>query len=76
MPKAEPEMFDRLAEELDKLRENGWTNVDIADELRCRDVTVWRWKHGWDFPSITHLRDLYEIGCDIMYIITGEVTRA
>lgn len=75
MPKAEPEMIRRLQEELQKLREQGWTSVDIADELRCHKTTVSHWRRGIAFPDIRYLRDLYEIGCDIMYIITGEVTR-
>ena len=75
MPSAEPEMFLRLREELEKLNKNGWSVNDIADELRCTTVTVRLWRNGTKFPSAVYLRDLYEIGCDIMYILTGEVTR-
>ena len=69
---AEPEMIRRLQEELNKL---GWSNTDIADELLCTDATVSHWRCGITFPNIRYLRDLYEIGCDILYIITGEATR-
>ena len=72
MAKVEPEMKARLSEEINKL---GWSTKDIAEELLCSKNAVVTWKRGSDFPTITHLRDLYEIGCDIMYIITGERTR-
>lgn len=75
MANSEPEMRIRLREELDKLHENGWSWADIADELRCSKSLVSRWRCGSLFPDTCYLRDLYEIGCDIMYIITGEVTR-
>lgn len=73
MKKAELEMRRRLSEELNKL---GWTNAEIADELRCSKAIVTLWRQGERFPGPVYLRDLYEIGCDIMYILTGEATRA
>lgn len=73
--KIEYEMRIRLCEELHRLREQGWSGVDIADELLCSKSTVSRWQNGTLFPNPCYLRDLYEIGCDIMYILTGEVTR-
>lgn len=72
MKRTEPEMRARLSEEIIKL---GWSNRDIAEELLCSCEVVAMWRRGVAFPNIRHLRDLYEIGCDIMYIITGEVTR-
>lgn len=73
MAKTEPAMLLRLREEITKL---GWSDTDIADELRCSKESVSTWRSGVGFPGPVFLRDLYELGCDIMYILTGERSNA
>lgn len=63
-------MRERTAEELNKL---GDTNYKIAKTIGCgcseRLVKYWRNQEG--VPSHFYLKRLHELGCDILYIITG-----
>lgn len=62
------EMRKRSAEELNKL---GDTPQEIAKIIGCSDTLVRYWLNEEGVPSHRYLKRLYEIGCDILYIITG-----
>ena len=62
------EMRARSVEELKKL---GDTPQEIAKIIGCSDTLVRYWLNEEGVPSHLYLKKLYEIGCDILYIITG-----
>ena len=65
------EMKRRLVEEVAKC---GSTS-SIANKFDCPEVSVWRWKKGKQLPDAYNLALLYGLGCDVIYILTGERTR-
>lgn len=62
------EMRARAAEELNKLAD---TPQEIATIIGCPTSLVKYWLNEEGVPSHLYLKRLYEIGCDILYIITG-----
>lgn len=61
-------MRARTVEELNKL---GDTPQEIAKIIGCSDTLVRYWLNEEGVPSHLYLKKLYELGCDILYIITG-----
>lgn len=62
------DMRKRTVEELNKL---GDTPQEIAKVIGCKDQAVRHWLNEEGVPSHLYLKRLYEVGCDILYIITG-----
>ena len=58
----------RTAEEVSKL---GSTAVEIAKIIGCPAQVVRSWLNGEFTPSAHYLRRFHEVGCDILYILTG-----
>lgn len=59
---------DRLIEELSKL---GDTPYAVAKLIGCPTQLVRYWLDGVYTPSAFYLQRLHEIGCDVLYILTG-----
>lgn len=52
-------------------KENGYTQLELANKLGVSDKTVSGWEQGIAEPSIAHLRNMSKIyGCSIDYIIS------
>lgn len=62
----------RLAEELFKLP---YKNVEIGYKIDCDPSNVSKWEFGRHLPGLYHLAGLYEIGVDVIYVLTGERTK-
>lgn len=58
----------RTAEEVSKL---GSTPVEIAKLIGCPAQVVRSWLNGEFTPSAHYLRRFHEVGCDVLYILTG-----
>ena len=69
MRRVDPNMHDRVVEELWKL---GDTNVIIAEKLGCNYQTVTQWLNQTYIPSAYHFANFHRAGMDIIYILTGE----
>ncbi len=63
------DMRERAVEELHKL---GDTPTEIARKIGCAPPCVRVWLSQEGIPSAYYLKRLHELGCDILYIITGE----
>lgn len=63
------EIIDRSIEELQKL---GRTINEIAEIVGCPPARVRHWLDGIHTPSAYYLRRFHEIGCDVLYILTGK----
>ena len=59
---------ERTIEEISKL---GPTPYDIGKIVGCPTQLVRYWLDGIYMPSAFYLRRFHEIGCDVMYILTG-----
>lgn len=68
----DPGIPRRAAEELYKLP---GTNREIAQRIGCNPNSITDWEVGRTIPSAYYLKRMYEIGCDVIYILTGERTR-
>jgi hypothetical protein len=72
MRKCDPDMLERLHEEIYKL---GSSNKIAADKLNCDPELVGEWLRHNYMPSAYYLRNFHYAGCDVIYILTGERTR-
>ncbi len=43
--------MDMIQQKLAQLKEKGWTNVAIADELEVHHITIRRWQTGDRYPE-------------------------
>ena len=68
----DPAMGARLSEEILRL---GITNAEIATRIGCHPPKVSDWACGRSIPYSWYLARLYELGCDVIYILVGERTR-
>lgn len=68
----DPTMHKRVAEEFFKLAD---TNRGVADKLGCEPDMVSHWICGKYIPSAYYLAAMHRVGCDVIYILTGERTR-
>lgn len=66
------DISQRVIEELLKL---GSTAQEIAPKVKCTPQLVWHYLNG-GIPGTIIMKRLHKAGCDILYIITGEVSRA
>lgn len=48
------------------------TDAMIAKIVGCPTQLIRYWLNGLYTPSAFYLRRLHEIGCDVLYILTGE----
>lgn len=62
------EIVERTIEELTKLGDNP---SSIARIVGCPARLVSYWLDGLYTPSTYYLRRFHEIGCDVLYILTG-----
>lgn len=69
MRPTDPDMCTRTAAELRKL---GKSPTEIGRLLGCKQQLVSFWMREEGVPCAMYLKKLHGIGCDIMYIITGE----
>lgn len=60
---------ERMIEELSKL---GDTPYDISKLVGCPTQLVRSWLDGINTPSTFYLRRFHEIGCDVLYILSGK----
>lgn len=60
---------DRVIEEVSKLAD---TPRAIAKIIGCPTQLVQYWLDGIYTPSAFYLRRLHEVGCDVLYILTGK----
>lgn len=60
---------ERTAEEVAKLGNN---TGEIAQLIGCPKHQVKYWLDGIYTPSAFYLRRFHEIGCDVLYILTGK----
>lgn len=68
MRRMDCEMRARTAEELRKLGDTSW---EISKIVGCSETLVRYWLNEEGVPSHFYLKKLYELGCDILYIIVG-----
>ena len=68
MRRMDCEMRARTAEELRKLGNTSW---EISKIVGCSETLVRYWLNEEGVPSHFYLKKLYELGCDILYIIVG-----
>ncbi len=61
-------IIDRTVEEVSKL---GNDPTVIAKLVGCPTQLIQYWLDGAYTPSAFYLRRLHEIGCDVLYILTG-----
>lgn len=66
------DMFPRLTEEIFRL---GYTNVELAKKIGCTPQAIRWWISGGGIPNAYYLARFYEIGADVIYILTGKRTR-
>jgi len=66
------DMFPRLTEEIFRL---GYGNVELAKLIGCHPDTVGWWISGGGIPRAYYLAKFYELGADVIYILTGKRTR-
>lgn len=59
---------DRTAEEVSKIDSDPRV---IAKLIGCPTALVRTWLDGTYTPSAYYLRRFHEIGCDVLYILTG-----
>ena len=59
----------RLAEEIYKL---DISNVELAKRLNCNPTNVRNWLSGANLPYAYYLAGFHRVGCDVIYILTGE----
>lgn len=69
---SDAEMTNRLSEEFRRLN---CTKAEIARKLGTSPVVVYNWLSGHHLPQAFFLAGLYRLGCDVIYILTGERTR-
>lgn len=62
----------RVAEELFRLP---GTNREIARKIGCHPDTIVAWETGRITPNAHSLAAMHRVGCDVMYILTGERTK-
>jgi transcriptional regulator with XRE-family HTH domain len=72
MRRTDPDMTSRLAEEIFRL---GLNNTELSRKIGCYDATISMWLSGRSTPYAYYLARLYEVGCDVIYILTGKRTR-
>lgn len=60
---------DRTVEEISKLSDDP---REIAKLVGCPTNLIRYWLDGTNTPSAFYLRRLHEIGCDVLYILTGK----
>ena len=60
---------DRVIEEVSKLGNNAY---QIGKIVGCSTQLVQSWLDGVYVPGAYYLRRLHEIGCDVLYILTGK----
>lgn len=65
------DISERVIEELLKL---GDTPTKIAARVKCAPQLISHYLNG-GIPGTIYMKRLYEAGCDVIYILTGEVTR-
>ena len=63
---------ERLAEEISKLP---YKNFQIAFRIDCDPSVISKYRLGVHLPGAYHLAGLYELGVDVIYVLTGERTR-
>ena len=59
---------DRVIEEISKLGKNAY---QIGKVVGCSTALAKSWLDGVHLPAAYYLRRLHEIGCDVLYILTG-----
>jgi hypothetical protein len=62
------DIIDRTIEEVSKL---GNTPTEIAELIGCRPKQITCWLSGEFTPSAFYLQRFHEVGCDVLYILTG-----
>lgn len=62
-------MTPRLIEEIYRL---GYSNTELAQALGCSQTAINQWITGLTIPYAYYLAKLHRIGCDVIYILTGE----
>ena len=60
---------ERLRAERERL---GFSRDALAEVLGVRDVTLWRWEGGQNYPSVDHLFGLIDAGFNLGFLMTGE----
>lgn len=60
---------ERTAEVVSTL---GNTPLEIAKRIGCPAQLVSHWLDGTYTPSAFYLRRFHELGCDVIYILTGK----
>lgn len=59
----------RFKEERERL---GFNQTDLGEKLDSSRKTLTNWESGETFPHAKALARFYELGADIMYVITGQ----
>lgn len=67
-----PTDYDMCARTAEELRKLGKSSYEIAKLIGCKYQLVGYWMREEGVPCAVYLKRLHEIGCDIMYIVTGE----
>ena len=65
----DPEMHKRMCEEVYKL---GDSNRAAAEKLKCDPTLIGEWLRNGYMPNTYYLKNFYEAGADVIYILTGE----
>ena len=58
----------RTVEELSKISDD---HIEVARIVGCSTTLARYWMNEEGVPSHLYLKRLYELGCDVLYIITG-----
>lgn len=70
--KFDPNIHARLVEEIYRISD---TNADLSRRLGSTADVVKYWVNTPALPGTYYLAQLHKQGADIMYILTGEVTK-
>lgn len=65
----DPAMTPRLIEELYRLN---LSDTELANTLHCSQTTIKQWISGHTVPYAFYLAKLHYLGCDVIYILTGD----
>ena len=62
-------MTPRLIEEIYRL---GYSNTELSRAMGCSQTAIKQWITGDTIPYAYYLAKLHYLGCDVIYILTGE----
>lgn len=65
----DPTMTPRLLEEINRL---DISDAELSRKLGCSRTAINQWISGHTIPYAYYLAKLHYLGCDVIYILTGD----